>query len=200
MSDDARPSYLIIEDNDAYARRLKRVLRKWGNATVVHSVRDAKLAIAARSWAALLIDIGLPDGSGLDVLEVLRALRPTTPALVLTGHREPAAINRACELGASYAVKPVSSSLIDAFVQSAASLRARLAFGADTWGQRYALSAAERDVLLRSALGESRERIAAARKCSTLTVKKQCAHILRKTGDATLHNAVARLMREIVGV
>jgi len=200
LSDDARPSYLVIEDNEAYGRRLKRVLRKWGNATVVRSVREAKAAIHARPWGALLIDIGLPDGSGLDVLEVLRALRPTTPALVLTGHREPAAINRACELGASYAVKPVPSSLIDAFVQSAASIRQRLAVGAEGWGQRYGLSAAERDVLLRSALGESRERIAAMRKCSTLTVKKQCSHILRKTGDSTLHDAVARLMRELVGV
>jgi DNA-binding NarL/FixJ family response regulator len=166
-------------------------------------LREAPKALKPPSardpWAAIFLDIGLPDGSGLDVLTKLRAFRPTTPVLVLTGDNGPDVINRACELGASFAVKPVSGSLLEAFIRSTVSLRERLASAADGWRKRYGLSQSERDVLYRSALGESRLEIASGRNSSILTVKKHCERIVRKTGSRFHHEAAARLVREVVG-
>jgi DNA-binding NarL/FixJ family response regulator len=119
--------------------------------------------------------------------------------LVLTGDNEPEAINRACELGASFAVKPVTSSLLQAFLQSAASLPERLASAAHGWRARYGLSEAECDVLVRLALGETREEIATSRGSSALTVKKQCERISKKTGGLRFYVAAARLVREVAG-
>jgi DNA-binding NarL/FixJ family response regulator len=192
-----RPRYLVVEDSEAYGRSLQHVLGRWGDATIVRGAREGRVAIGARAWSAIVLDVSLPDGSGLDVLEGLRAVRPATPVLVLTGDNDPEAINRACELGASFAVKPVTSSLLQAFVQSAASLPERLVSAAAGWRARHGLSGAECDVLVRFALGETREEIAAARGTSTLTVKKQCEKISKKTGGLRIHTAAARLVREV---
>jgi DNA-binding NarL/FixJ family response regulator len=197
--DEPRPDFLVVEDSKAYARSLKRVISHWGSARVVHTARDAETAILARAWAAIFLDVGLPDGSGLDVLARLRAFRPTTPVLVLTGDNDSEAINRACELRASFAMKPASTSLLEAFIRSAASLRQRLQGAAHRWRELYALSEAEQDVLVRSALGESRSEVAAARHSSILTVKKHCERIVKKTGAHFFHEAVGRLVREVAG-
>jgi DNA-binding NarL/FixJ family response regulator len=190
---------LVVEDNVAYGRSLKRVLGRWGNPFVVRSARDALRVLESRPWGAIVLDLGLPDGSGLDVLEQVRAVSPAMPVLVLTGQSEPRAINRACELGASYAVKPATTALLEAFIRSASSLVERLAMEADRWQERYGLTGAEREVLLRSALGESRAKIAAARGSSVLTVKTQCDNIRKKSGDRSLHDAVGRLVRDVAG-
>jgi DNA-binding NarL/FixJ family response regulator len=195
----SRPRYLVIEDSEAYGRSLQRVLGRWGDATIVRSAREGRVAIRTRAWSAIVLDLRLPDGSGLDVLEGLRAIRPATPVLVLTGDNDPEAINRACELGASFAVKPVTSSLLQAFVESATSLRERLVSAAHGWRARDGLSEAECDVLVRLALGETREEIAAGRGTSIHTVKKQCEKISKKTGGLRFHAAAARLVREVAG-
>jgi DNA-binding NarL/FixJ family response regulator len=198
-SDESRARYLVVEDSEAYGRSLKRIISPWGHVSIARSAESAEAAIRAGPWAAIFLDIGLPDGSGLDVLTKLRAFRPTTPVLVLTGDNGPDVINRACELGASFAVKPVSGSLLEAFIRSTVSLRERLASAADGWRKRYGLSQSERDVLYRSALGESRLEIASGRNSSILTVKKHCERIVRKTGSRFHHEAAARLVREVVG-
>jgi DNA-binding NarL/FixJ family response regulator len=198
-SDESLPKFLVVEDSHAYARSLKRIISRRGSAHIVHNARDAHAAIHAAAWAGIFLDVGLPDGSGLDVLARVRTFRPTTPVLVLTGDNEPEAINRACELGASFAIKPASTSLIETFIRSAQSLRQRLARAAVTWRERHALSEAESDVLLRSALGESRPEIASARSSSILTVKKHCERIVKKTGARSYQEAVAGLVREVAG-
>jgi DNA-binding NarL/FixJ family response regulator len=64
---------------------------------------------------------------------------------------------------------------------------------------RYGLSEAESDILRRAADGESRYLIAAARGSSELTVKKQIVNLLARTMDDSLHEAVARVLRELAG-
>ncbi len=190
--------YLVVEDNPAYGRSLRQLLRNWGTVTVVASVRGAKAIIAGHRWTALVVDLGLPDGSGFEVLEAFRVVHPATPALVFSGQHEAEDINRAHALGAKYLVKGASRALIEQFILSAPS-SARLEACVDTWQERYGLSDAERDVLFRFALGESRDLIAELRNCSPLTVKKQCEFILLKTRAASMQDAVSRLLREVVG-
>jgi hypothetical protein len=70
----------------------------------------------------------------------------------------------------------------------------------EAWGIRFDLTEAERDILLRSALGDRRDAIAAARGVSVLTLKTQIATMLRKSEEDYLQTAVATLLREVAGV
>jgi len=165
---------------------------------MANCVRDAKAVIAQQRWTALICDLGLPDGSGFEVLEAFRVTQPATPALIFSGEHTAEDINRAHALGAKYLVKPASTALIEQFVLSAPS-PARLEATVAMWQERYALSDVERDVLLRFALGESRNLIAELRNSSPLTIKKHCQHILLKTRSVSMQDAVSRLLREVVG-
>ena len=58
----------------------------------------------------LLLDVGLPDGSGLDLLAELRAddRHPALPVIILTGAGYDDVLVRAVDLGASCVTKPFS--------------------------------------------------------------------------------------------
>src|SRR5580658_3093523 len=113
---DAR-RFLVVEDDDAFSRSLLRLLAPWGNVTRVATVSHAVAALAPHpDWSALFLDLLLPDGSGIDVLARFRRAYPSVPALVVTGHSEPSAINRAYDLGADYIVKPFEPARIRRFL------------------------------------------------------------------------------------
>jgi DNA-binding NarL/FixJ family response regulator len=158
VSTDSFGRFLVVEDNTAYARSLARLLGQWGKVRVTGTVRDAKAALGTEKWAAIFIDLELPDGPGLDVLALARQACPETPVLVLTGCCEPVAINRVSEfgVGVGYAVKPVSAAFLDHFVESVTLAGARYA-AFSAFGQ---LSARERDVLRLALLGLSNKAIA----------------------------------------
>jgi DNA-binding NarL/FixJ family response regulator len=71
---------LIVEDNNAVARSFARILRTAGYCVdVADSLASARhhLAMACRegrSYRAVLLDLGLPDGDGADLLSLLEAL------------------------------------------------------------------------------------------------------------------------------
>ncbi|MBI4702942.1 MAG: response regulator transcription factor [Deltaproteobacteria bacterium] len=97
---------LILEDNILVARWIARRLASVAPVAVAHSMAEAEPWLAAvDQLAAAIIDIELPDGSGLDFLERLRARSPELPALILTGYRDAAFINRATALRAFYLSK-----------------------------------------------------------------------------------------------
>lgn len=76
---------LVVEDDPILLDGLRAGLSLTG-ATVdtVATCEDADAAIAASRYSAIVLDIMLPDGSGLDVLRRLRSRRDATPVLLLT--------------------------------------------------------------------------------------------------------------------
>jgi two-component system response regulator TctD len=76
---------LIVEDDRALARGLAALLRAQGHA--VDAIESGKLALrlaSEESYAVIILDLGLPDLSGFDVLRGLRRGGLSTPVLVLT--------------------------------------------------------------------------------------------------------------------
>jgi len=71
------------------------------HVTGVSSVRDALAAIDRQSFDLALIDLRLPDGSGLDVLRRLRATFPETICIVTTAMADDSSIVGALSAGAS---------------------------------------------------------------------------------------------------
>ncbi len=192
-----RPRYLVVEDDAAVAAALARFLADSGDGTV----EDAMLLLAERSvWSAFFLDVGLPHGSGLDVLARALSLYPSTPAIVLTGDDAPATINGAFDLNADVIAKPFNPRRLEHFLQSSAqSFDSRVECAVSACGSRYALSESERDILLRAVHGERRGVIAHERDTAEITVKAQIRTLLKKTGDDSLHTAVERVLREAAG-
>jgi len=76
---------LIVEDDPILADGLAVGLRLHGVcAEVVDSCADGRHALAAGAFDAIVLDVMLPDGSGLDLLESLRAAGERRPVLLLT--------------------------------------------------------------------------------------------------------------------
>ena len=76
---------LIVEDNIELARLVAAGLMAAGyESDVVSSVGDARDAVSSVKYAAMILDLGLPDGDGLTVLLELRRRMDPLPVLVLT--------------------------------------------------------------------------------------------------------------------
>jgi two-component system, OmpR family, response regulator QseB len=76
---------LLLEDDLQLGKALQTALVQSDFQTVwVRRVQEAKTLLAADSFAVVLLDIGLPDGSGLDVLRWLRANKQAVPVIMLT--------------------------------------------------------------------------------------------------------------------
>jgi two-component system response regulator QseB len=76
---------LIVEDDAVLRDGLKVGLGIGGfNADAVESCAEAEAVLRNHEFDALVLDLMLPDGSGLDILRSLRERRDTTPVLLLT--------------------------------------------------------------------------------------------------------------------
>lgn len=103
---------LLLEDDPAIARTVAYALQRDGLA-VTHSllVHDARQQLASQRFDLLVLDVGLPDGSGLDLLRELRNAAATAalPVLMLSAHGEEIDRVLGLELGADdYLAKPFS--------------------------------------------------------------------------------------------
>lgn len=76
---------LLVEDNAELARLLTESLASKGLVTdVLYTAADARLALASIRYAALILDLGLPDDDGTTILRELRRAQDPTPVLILT--------------------------------------------------------------------------------------------------------------------
>ncbi|MHB1040287.1 MAG: response regulator, partial [Desulfobacteria bacterium] len=76
---------LLVEDDPLIGESIRKGLRKDG-ATVdwVRDGEEAETALKTETWSLVLLDLGLPEKSGLEVLRDLRRRGDTVPVLILT--------------------------------------------------------------------------------------------------------------------
>ena len=76
---------LLVEDHSSFAKYIKKELGKEGfTVDCVGTIGDGDAALTAVNYDAVILDRGLPDGDGLDLVRKLRDNSDATPVLVLT--------------------------------------------------------------------------------------------------------------------
>ncbi len=105
------PSLLLVDDDDAFLRRLGRAMERRGFAVeMAASAQAAFEAVAARAPAYAVVDLRLGDGNGLAVVERIHAARPEARVIVLTGYGAIASAVAAVKIGAvDYLSKPADA-------------------------------------------------------------------------------------------
>jgi len=99
---------LIVEDDRHIGSALQRTLRADEHAVDwVLDGRSAETALRQAQYDLALLDLGLPQKDGIDVLKAIRARRIRVPVLVLTARDTAADVVRALDSGADdYLIKP----------------------------------------------------------------------------------------------
>ncbi len=104
---------LLVEDNAQILRGNARMLRKRGYGVLTAlTLREARERLAEQAVSAIVLDIMLPDGSGLDFMRELRQ-RSNIPILLLTGLTAPEDVVRGLsEGGDDYLTKPYDFNIL----------------------------------------------------------------------------------------
>ena len=99
---------LLVEDDRMLGDAVAAALRQDGwDVARAEDAGAAKTALIDHAFAAVLLDLGLPRGSGLDVLHALRQRYDTTPVLIVTARDQLSDRVRGLDAGADdYIVKP----------------------------------------------------------------------------------------------
>jgi DNA-binding response OmpR family regulator len=102
------PQLLVVEDDAAIAAPLVRALRREGyEVDVVDRGADAVARTETSAYDLVLLDLGLPDGDGVDVCRRLRAMHPQLPIVMVTARQEELEAVVGLDAGADdYVTKP----------------------------------------------------------------------------------------------
>lgn len=215
---------LIVEDSGAMQQRLRRLLQGLLGAdaeiAVVDSVARAKAHPGEHAQGLALIDIGLPDGSGIDLIAWLRAHHPRLTTVVVSAFGADGGVLAALRAGASgYLLKDredielslalqsilrggapidpnIARRILDLFQLSAEPTTAPAVPAKADELAEHALSERESEILRLVARGHSNREIAELTALSRFTVEDHTKSIYRKLAvrsrTAAVYTAKAR--------
>jgi DNA-binding NarL/FixJ family response regulator len=105
---------LLVDDHPIVRRGIRDILADAFGPAVIQEVglgREAMMLASANHWDVMVLDLALPDGSGLDVLKRVRQTQPRLPVLILSMHAPDQFARRAIAAGASgYLMKDAADS------------------------------------------------------------------------------------------
>jgi DNA-binding NarL/FixJ family response regulator len=182
---------VLVDDHAVVRAGLRRLLEDAPGVEVVGEAGTAKEAVEQveiKRPDVVVLDIGLPDADGLDIVETLRAKGRGSRVLVLSMHDEPERVERSFAAGADgYLVKDAAESELVAALESlqrgerylypplgAALIKAASAPPADPLTDR------EREIVRLLALGHTNSEIAGQVHLSIRTVETHRAHAMAK--------------------
>lgn len=121
------PTILVVEDDDQFRTVLVRALEARGYDAIGMADATSGIAAARRDSPEMaVVDLRLPDQSGLDVVRALKAIDPSTAIVVLTGYGSIATALEAVRLGAMhYLTKPTDPDRILAAFERGLAARPR---------------------------------------------------------------------------
>ncbi|MDD7939476.1 response regulator transcription factor [Actinomycetospora lutea] len=194
---------LVVDDHRVFTDALRASLERQRDVAAVvvaHSVGEALAHARRTALDAAIVDLDLPDGSGLDVVAALRELRPATRTIVLTAHARCDLAERAVAAGAA-AFLAKEGTLDRVLAALRAPVPAAPVVDAAVPPGRVELTPRECDVL--RLLGQGREpaRIATELKLSLHTVRGHVKTLMAKLdAHSQLEAVVAAHRRGLISV
>jgi DNA-binding NarL/FixJ family response regulator len=201
---------LVVDDHPLMAEALGMAMRLLDRATQVDTADTLRVAIARASETSFdlcLLDLGLPDCSGLEALEKMRESLPALPVVVVSGSDDASHVLKALDLGAmGYipktsprdvllgAVRLVASGGIYVPVQ-ALTAREAVAAAPQTPPSDLGISARQREVLDLLLKGLPNKLIARKLDISENTAKIHVSAVLRALGVASRTQALIAASR-----
>jgi DNA-binding NarL/FixJ family response regulator len=203
---------MVVDDHEIVRRGLVRLLERRASFQVVAEAGTVTEAVDAARRAlpdVVVMDLHLPDGSGIDACRRIRAESPAVRVAILTIYPVEEAVLAASEAGASaYLLKEVRGRELVAsleavgrgasFLDPAAAPRVmqRVRRAASDGNRGLAeLSQQERKILLLVAEGKTNGEVASEVFLSEKTVKNYVSHILSKLGLERRTQAVSFVAR-----
>jgi two-component system response regulator AtoC len=122
MPDSGKPGKILFVDDDPAEREaVAAVLRAAGHTVAVAADgREAQKHLEGADAEVVLLDLGLPDIDGLELLPLLKQIDPHAAVVVLTGRGDIETVVEAMKAGAvNFLVKPVGASVLELTVERA---------------------------------------------------------------------------------
>jgi two-component system response regulator AtoC len=118
------PHALAVDDDPNFLSALAELIEGQGFTTnTACNLRDARAQVSNRTPDVALVDLYLPDGSGIDLLKDLE-LGSTTEVVLMTGHADVESAVQALRLGASdYLTKPLDIGRLKSILANVASVQ-----------------------------------------------------------------------------
>lgn len=200
---------LVVDDHEVVRQGLRSLLERQEGFEVVGeagSVAEAIEAALHLNPDVVVMDVRLPDGSGVEACREIRAIKPSIKVLMLTSYPDEEAVFDSIMAGASgYVLKQVRAkelvgairrvgqgeSLLDPMVTQKVLERIRSMGEQKAEAQGPALTPQEEKILALIAEGKTNREIAAELFLSEKTVKNYVSGILDKLGVARRAEAAA---------
>lgn len=194
---------VLADDHEIVRSGIRMVLEAQPDMTVVAEAGDGDAAVRyalGHKPTVLVLDLNMPNVSGLDAIPKIQEVSPETEIIVLTMQAEPAFARQALQSGArGYVVKQSAASELVGAIRAVLagdtyinpSLGARLAAEPPDTGPPDDLTPRETEILGLLALGYTNPEIADRLVLSVRTVETHRANIQRKTGASTRAELVA---------
>lgn len=111
---------LVIEDQSSLSEAISSFLKMKGHATdVAGTIREAELSLLGAEYSIVLLDLMLPDGSGMDLLKQIRRKKLEVGVLIMTAKDQISDRIHGLESGADdYLIKPFDLDEMYARVQA----------------------------------------------------------------------------------
>lgn len=192
---DSKQVYLV-DDDEAIRRSASFMLRSSGYSVKTFSTGIEFLdAVEGLDAGCILLDVRMPEMSGLDVQDALNERAVTCPVVVMTGHGDVTVAVQAMKAGAvDFIEKPFDKAvLIEAIEEGFARLAqasSDLSRGEHARARLRVLTPRELDVLHGLALGHPNKTIAYDLEISPRTVEVHRANLMQKLAVASLSEAL----------
>lgn len=193
----ARGTVLVVEDDSGIARGYTRLLERSGfEVTCCQSLAGAQASLASNpGFTIALIDLGLPDGSGLALVEEICTDHPKTAPVVVTGQLDAAASLECWSRGVLALNKPFDPEQLEALIDGVVARHDQWSERVGAFARAHSLSRQEQGVVRCAVHGLDLEETAKALGCAALTVGTYWRRVFEKTGLRSKLAVVAAVAR-----
>lgn len=186
---------VIVDDDDAVRDSLKALLDAEDYQTETYSDATSFLAASMEGIQCILLDVRLPDGDGIDILQKLIDRAVAARTIIMTGHGDVPMAVKAMRIGASdFVEKPFEPDQMLQAIENALSQYQAASQSqnsrAEAQERLSRLTPRETDVMQQLVLGRPNKIIAHELDLSPRTVEVHRARVMEKTESKSLSDLV----------